>query len=99
MTLKVFEDNVLLREFLEGKGNGRILIVDGGGSYVMCHIRWKSSSTSSEQWVVWYSRQWLNQRYDKINGCDMDVRALISHPMIKAKKKGIEEKHVSVNIA
>ncbi|KAL0403138.1 UNVERIFIED_CONTAM: putative 4-hydroxy-4-methyl-2-oxoglutarate aldolase 2 [Sesamum radiatum] len=32
VTLKVFEDNVLIREFLEEKGNGRVLVVDGGGS-------------------------------------------------------------------
>lgn len=32
MTLKVFEDNVLVRELLETKGEGRVLVVDGGGS-------------------------------------------------------------------
>ncbi|PKU68107.1 Regulator of ribonuclease-like protein 2 [Dendrobium catenatum] len=31
-TLKIFEDNVLVHEFLEEKGNGRALVVDGGGS-------------------------------------------------------------------
>ncbi|KZV58714.1 dimethylmenaquinone methyltransferase family protein [Dorcoceras hygrometricum] len=28
VTLRVFEDNVLVREFLEEKGNGRVLVVD-----------------------------------------------------------------------
>ena len=32
VTPKVFEDNVLIREFLEERGNGRVLVVDGGGS-------------------------------------------------------------------
>ncbi|EXB77678.1 hypothetical protein L484_018195 [Morus notabilis] len=36
VTLKVFEDNVLVRELLEekgnGRGNGRVLVMDGGGS-------------------------------------------------------------------
>lgn len=31
-TLKCFEDNALLRETLEQPGNGRVLVVDGGGS-------------------------------------------------------------------
>ncbi len=31
-TLKVFEDNSLVRSALEGPGNGRVLVVDGGGS-------------------------------------------------------------------
>ncbi|NTU82348.1 MAG: ribonuclease E activity regulator RraA [Chloroflexales bacterium] len=31
-TLKVFEDNALVRTILEGPGEGRVLVVDGGGS-------------------------------------------------------------------
>jgi regulator of ribonuclease activity A len=31
-TLKVFEDNSLIKQALEGPGNGRVLVVDGGGS-------------------------------------------------------------------
>jgi regulator of ribonuclease activity A len=31
-TLKVFEDNALVREVLETPGEGRVLVVDGGGS-------------------------------------------------------------------
>ncbi len=31
-TCKVFEDNKLVRETLEGPGAGRVLVVDGGGS-------------------------------------------------------------------
>ncbi|WP_227817626.1 ribonuclease E activity regulator RraA [Nitrogeniibacter aestuarii] len=31
-TLKLFEDNTLVRSTLEGPGEGRVLVVDGGGS-------------------------------------------------------------------
>ena len=31
-TVKVFEDNSLVRDALESPGNGRVLVVDGGGS-------------------------------------------------------------------
>lgn len=31
-TLKVFEDNALVRSALDEPGNGRVLVVDGGGS-------------------------------------------------------------------
>ena len=31
-TLKVFEDNTLIKQALESPGNGRVLVVDGGGS-------------------------------------------------------------------
>jgi regulator of ribonuclease activity A len=36
-TLKVFEDNALVREVLETSGDGRVLVVDGGGS-VRCAL-------------------------------------------------------------
>ena len=31
-TLKVFEDNTLVKQAVEGPGEGRVLVVDGGGS-------------------------------------------------------------------
>jgi regulator of ribonuclease activity A len=31
-TVRVFEDNALVRGILEGEGRGRVLVVDGGGS-------------------------------------------------------------------
>ena len=31
-TLKVFEDNTLVKQAVEGPGDGRVLVVDGGGS-------------------------------------------------------------------
>jgi len=32
VTVKVFEDNAMVRNLLEEAGNGRVLVVDGGGS-------------------------------------------------------------------
>ena len=32
VTLRVFEDNALVRQALETEGGGRVLVVDGGGS-------------------------------------------------------------------
>ena len=45
---QVFEDNVLVREFLDEKGNGRVLIVDVGGKFAVCNIGGQSCCTSSE---------------------------------------------------
>lgn len=46
-------------------------------------------------WSTAASGTWMRI---EINGCDIGVRALSSHPM-KANKKGMGEKHVPVNIA
>ncbi|XP_006647949.1 putative 4-hydroxy-4-methyl-2-oxoglutarate aldolase 2 [Oryza brachyantha] len=97
-TVKVFEDNVLVRELIEEEGHGRVLVVDGGGS-MRCAIL----GGNLAQWAQ--SRGWAGivvngciRDVDEINGCDIGVRALSSHPM-KSGKKGAGEKHVGVAIA
>lgn len=88
VTLKVFEDNVLVRELLEEKGNGRVLVVDGGGS-VRCAI------LGGNPVVQAHNNGWAGivvngciRDVDEINGCDIGVN-----------KKGMGEKHVPVYIA
>ncbi|GER50992.1 regulator of ribonuclease-like protein [Striga asiatica] len=98
VTLKVFEDNVLVREFLEERGNGRVLVVDGGGS-MRCAILGGNPVVQAQNngWAGIIVNGCIRD-VDEINGCDIGVRALASHP-VKASKKGIGEKHVPVSIA
>uniref|UniRef100_A0A0E0JNF0 4-hydroxy-4-methyl-2-oxoglutarate aldolase n=1 Tax=Oryza punctata TaxID=4537 RepID=A0A0E0JNF0_ORYPU len=98
VTLKVYEDNVLIREFLEEKGHGRVLVVDGGGS-LRCAILGGNPVQQAQNngWAGIVINGCIRD-VDEINGCDIGVRALNSHPM-KANKKGIGEKHVPVTIA
>ncbi|KAL2550404.1 4-hydroxy-4-methyl-2-oxoglutarate aldolase [Forsythia ovata] len=98
VTLKVFEDNVLAREFLEEKGNGRVLVVDGGGS-LRCAILGGNPAVQAQNngWAGIVVNGCIRD-VDEINGCDIGVKALASHP-VKANKKGIGEKHVPVYIA
>ncbi|KAF5462733.1 putative 4-hydroxy-4-methyl-2-oxoglutarate aldolase 2 [Juglans microcarpa x Juglans regia] len=98
VTLKVFEDNVLVREFLEEKGNGRVLVVDGGGS-LRCAILGGNPVVQAQNngWAGIVVNGCIRD-VDEINGCDIGVRALASHPM-KANKKGMGEKHVPISIA
>ncbi|KAG4922520.1 hypothetical protein AAZX31_18G222900 [Glycine max] len=98
VTLKVFEDNVLVREFLEEKGNGRVLVVDGGAS-LRCAILGGNPVVQAQNngWAGIIVNGCIRD-VDEINGCDIGVRALASHPM-KANKKGMGEKQVPINIA
>ncbi|RAL47869.1 unnamed protein product [Cuscuta campestris] len=97
VTLKVFEDNVLIREFLEEKGNGRVLVVDGGGS-LRCAILGGNPVVQAQNngWAGIVVNGCIRD-VDEINGCDIGVRALAPHPM-KANKKGHGEKHVPVTM-
>ncbi|CAA6659813.1 unnamed protein product [Spirodela intermedia] len=97
VTLKVFEDNVLVREFLEERGNGRVLVVDGGGS-LRCAILGGNPVQQAQNngWAGIIVNGCVRD-VDEINGCDIGVRALASHPM-KANKRGIGERHVPIHI-
>ncbi|KAG6426510.1 hypothetical protein SASPL_110734 [Salvia splendens] len=50
-TLRVFEDNVLVREFLEEKGDDRVLVVDGGWQLEVRDIGGEPGGSSTEQRV------------------------------------------------
>lgn len=95
-TLKVFEDNVLVRAALEQPGEGRVLVVDGGGSLrcaLMGDIIARLAVDGGWAAVV-------------INGCVRDaeaigelalgVRALGTHPR-KSGKKGWGERDVPLS--
>ncbi|PON88856.1 Regulator of ribonuclease activity A [Trema orientale] len=98
MTLKVFEDNSLVREALESRGEGKVLVVDGGGS-MRCGL------VGGNLGLLAQSMGWAGivvngciRDVDEINGCDIGVRALASHP-VKSNKRGIGERHVPVHVA
>lgn len=86
-TLKVFEDNSLVRSTLETTGNGRVLVVDGGGS-MRCAL------VGDQLAVLAINNGWAGI---VVYGCVRDTRtigelnvglfALASHPM-KSVKKG-----------
>lgn len=98
VTLKVFEDNVLVREVLEGKGEGRVLMIDGGGSMRCALVGGNLGQLAQNKGWTGIVVNGCIRDVDEINGCDIGVRALASHP-VKSNKKGVGEKHVPVHIA
>lgn len=98
VTVKVFEDNVLVKEMLGKDGKGKVLVVDGGGSLrcaLMGDLLGKMAQDNEWAGVI-------------INGCIRDsaeintmpigVKALNTIP-IKSKKGGVGEINVPVNFA
>ena len=65
-TLKVFEDNVLVRTALESPGRGRVLVVDAGGS-LRCGMVGGNLAALAEK------NQWAGIL---VNGCVRDVEEL-----------------------
>ena len=94
-TVKVYEDNVLVREALEDLAPGSVLVVDGGGSRRCALLGDKLASIAASRGLAGII----------INGCVRDSRelaeievgimALASHPL-RSKKEGKGQRDVPV---
>lgn len=93
-TLKVFEDNTLVREALASPGNGRVLVIDGGGSKRCALVGDQLGALGVKNlWtgiVVWG----CIRDSVAINQQAIGVRALDTHPLKSIKKGAGERGHV-----
>ena len=98
VTLKVFEDNALVRSTLEGPGNGNVLVIDGGGSLRRALVGGQLALLAQDNgWsgIVVYG---CVRDRDEINSCEIGARALATHPQ-KSAKLGAGESELRVFIA
>lgn len=94
-TLKVFEDNTLVREAFAEEGKGKVLVIDGGGS-LRCALVGDQlailAARNGWEGVIVYGC--IRDSAD-INGIDIGVRALNTHPL-KSIKKGVGDRNLAV---
>ena len=97
-TLKVFEDNVLVRSMLETLGNGRVLVIDGGGS-LRCALVGGNLGVLAEKngWAGIIVNGCIRDTQE-INACNIGVRALAAHPQ-RSVRKGVGDSGIRVSIA
>ncbi len=97
-TAKVFEDNSLVRAALEEPGEGRVLVVDGGGS-MRCALLGDNLAALGQRngWAGVVVYGCIRDSAD-IAGIEIGVKALNTHPL-KSVKKGIGERDVPVTFA
>jgi len=97
-TIKCFEDNSLVREAVAEPGEGRVLVVDAGGSRRCAMLGdLLAAKAAARGWsgVLMYG---LIRDSADIGGMDLGVRALGTHPL-KSVKKGVGERDVVVRFA
>ena len=97
-TVKCFEDNSLVREQLEKPGNGRVLVVDGGGSMrcaMVGDILAKMGADNGWSGILVYG---CIRDSGVIANIDIGVKALATLPL-KSVKKGVGEVDVKVHFA
>ncbi len=96
-TLKVFEDNALVRATLETQGNGNVLVIDGGGSLRRALVGGQLGLLAQDNGWAGIVVDGCIRDSDEINDCEIGVRALGAHPQ-KSSKKGAGERNIRVHI-
>lgn len=97
-TIKCFEDNSLVREAVSEDGDGRVLVVDAGGSLrcaMLGDMLAEKAVANGWQGVVMYG---LIRDSADIAAMEIGVKALGTHPL-KSVKRGVGERDVGVRFA
>jgi len=97
-TLKLFEDNGLVRQALDAPGDGRVLVIDGGGSLRRALLGDQLAALAvKNDWsgvVVWGAIR----DSATIAAMDLGVLALATMPL-KTVKKNLGERDIPVSFA
>lgn len=97
-TVKIFEDNVLVKEALSQPGQGKVLVVDGGGSLrcaLVGDIIAKSAADNGWEGVIVYG---CIRDSATIATISIGIKALNTHPL-KSVKQGHGNKQNPVTFA
>jgi regulator of ribonuclease activity A len=97
-TLKVFEDNALVRAALEEGGAGRVLVIDGGGSRRRALVGGNLGRLAEKNGWAGLVVNGCVRDSDELNACAIGVRALATHPR-KSGKRGVGERDIAVQMA
>ncbi|MFB3123994.1 MAG: ribonuclease E activity regulator RraA [Woeseiaceae bacterium] len=98
VTLRVFEDNPLVRSALEEAGNGQVLVVDGGASRRCALLGGDIARLAAENgWSGVIINGCIRDRLE-IDALDIGVRALDTCPR-KSRKQGLGERDVALCFA
>jgi regulator of ribonuclease activity A len=89
-TLRVFEDNSLVRQTVETKGEGRVLVVDGAASMRCALFGGNLAKLAADNGWAGVVLNAPVRDADEIDACAIGVRALGTMP-VRSKKAGAGE--------
>ena len=90
-TLKIFEDNALLRATLETPGEGRVLVVDAGGSMRCAVLGGNLGALAVKNRWAGVVIHGCVRDTEELAGQDVGVKALAAHP--RKSEKGLHSAH------
>ena len=95
-TLKVFEDNSLVRSALETSGDGRVLVIDGGGSLRRALVGDQLAALAAQNGWAGLVVYGCIRDSRAIGEMNIGMLAMDTHPM-KTVKKNVGESDVPVS--
>jgi regulator of ribonuclease activity A len=98
VTVKCFEDNSLVKTLADTPGNGRVMVVDGGGSMRRACLGDMLAEKASKNGWSGFLIYGCIRDVDEISSIDIGVQALGAHPM-KTEKRGVGEQQITVAFA
>jgi len=98
VTIKCFEDNSVLKELVNTQGNGKVIVMDGGGSLRRAILGDMLAEKASQNGWAGILINGCIRDADEIAQTPLGVKALNTHPM-KTEKRGIGDLNVPVTFA
>ncbi len=98
-TLKVFEDNAMVRAALEEPGKGRVLVIDGGGSLRCALVGGNLAQLGVDNGWQGIIVHGCIRDAQEIKALDIGVKALGTHPRRSAKGLHTGHRDVAVSFA
>lgn len=98
VTVKCFEDNSLVKELVATPGQGRVMVVDGGGSRrcaLLGDMLAEKAAASGWAGLIIYG---CVRDVDVLGQTSLGVQALGSHPR-KSNKRGVGEQDIPVTFS
>ena len=97
-TVRVFEDNVLVREALSETGRGRVLVVDGAGSVRCALVGGMLARLAHENGWAGLVVNGAIRDSDEISSAPVGLKALATSPR-RSEKRGEGERDAPVSFA
>ena len=98
VTLKIFEDNQLVRDQVNSNGNGKVLVIDGGASMRRALLGDMLAAKAVENgWNGVVINGCIRDSVD-MSTMDLGVMALGTHPL-KTVKDGVGQTNVAVSFS
>ncbi len=98
VTIKCFEDNSVVKELVSTPGEGRVIVMDGGGSMRRAILGdMLAEKAANNGWAGLIINGCIRD-VDEIGNTPIGVKALNVHPM-KTEKRGLGDLNVPVQMA